>query len=120
MRRQNKNDFCWYASSLLGMQSFEKSPAELRKIPAGIILENSKQVADERAMRVPVAPFMDFSIDNMLAVAQFQLPFLSLVAKPFWAQMIKIFPRMEERVRQLDGGVELWALIRDELVAEEA
>ena len=67
------------------------------------------QVARERELGLPVAPFMVIPDDQ--AKARGEIYFLTNIARPYFAALAKAFPVCQELVSTLDGNIKEWALV---------
>ena len=67
------------------------------------------QVARERELGLPVAPFMVIPDDQ--AKARGEIYFLTNIARPYFVALAKAFPVCQELVSTLDGNIKEWALV---------
>jgi hypothetical protein len=74
-----------------------------RNWTARILGEFRSQAAKERALGLPVAPFMA-SLDTPIACARLQLSFVSNIVLPLWQRVADLLPGMAEPVSNLNAS----------------
>jgi len=82
-----------------------------------VCAEFTSQVAQERALGLPVAPHMD-NLTSITAIAKLQGGFVSFVVAPFWNAVAAALPELGDAPVNMKRNLELWKQVEEGKLTE--
>jgi hypothetical protein len=82
-----------------------------------VCAEFTAQVAQERALGLPVAPHMD-NLTSLTAIAKLQGGFVSFVVAPFWNAVAAALPELGDAPVNMRRNVDLWKQVEEGKLTE--
>ena len=73
-----------------------------------VVSEFHRQAKREQREGLPFAPFMACRPDDSQGVAALQISFINYVVAPMWTELVRLFPGLADRKKQLDVNLAFW------------